>query len=763
MFKAIMNGMQRSGALPKISDTERTALEAGTVWVDGELFSGNPNWDKIIGDAYNDLTAEEKAYIEGPVTELCRMVDNYEIIKSREVPQEIWDFLAKNGFYAMNIPKEYGGNKMGAVAKSTIMTMVNAVNVYVGTLVVIPNSLGAAELLADYGTDEQKQFYLPKLADGTYIPCFGLTEPTAGSDAASIKAEGVVFKDADGEIKVRLNFRKRYITMAPQANLISLAYQMHDPENLLGKGEFPGITVSLIEKGEDGVWIGDHHDPMTASFPNGPIVGRDVISPVSNIIGGPEFAGKGWMMLMQALAGGRAVSLPANGIGMCKGAAAATGPWSMVREQFNMPIGHMEAIEQYVAKIAGLTYAMDAARVYSCSALDSGEKPPVISAIMKAWSTEIGRELLTDGMDVMAGSGVQQGPNNILGQAYIQAPIGITVEGANIMTRTLIVFGQGAIRCHPYAFNVVEAVEQSDHVAFRKSLLGWVGHIFKTNMRVFLRYFTRGWFSKTPKGVSKETKHYYRTLSWASARFALLTEVALFLVGARLKRRGKLTGRYADALAWMYFATSVLRRYEAEGCKKEDAPVMRWAMNYSLLEVQRAFSAIYANINVMNWWFRGIGKIFLIANPMARGPRDHEEHLVAAAIQKPGEQMERMLGYMPHPRDSDPGMGRLLKAFRLLDQARPLKAKIKRAMKDGKLTQGDVYDAIDAAVAAAVLTNEEGTLLREARQAQLDAYEVDVYSPEEYLRRGDPYPTALGGAQEALFGDDNVVPMAKAS
>lgn len=762
MFKAIMNGMQRSGALPKISDTERTALEAGTVWVDGELFSGNPDWEKILNDPYNGLTAEEQAYIDGPVTELCQMVDSWEISKTREVPQEIWDFLGANGFFAMNISKEYGGNKMGAVAKSTIMTMVGAANVYVGTLVVIPNSLGASELLMDYGTDEQKKQYLPKLADGTYIPCFGLTEPTAGSDAASIKAEGVVFKDDDGEIKVRLNFRKRYITMAPQANLISLAYQMHDPDNLLGKGEYPGITVSLLEKGMDGLYIGDHHDPMNASFPNGPIVGRDVVSPVGDIIGGQEYAGKGWMMLMQALAGGRAVSLPANGIGMCKGAAAATGPWSMVREQFNMPIGHMEAIEQVVAKIAGLTYGMDAARVYSCSALDNGEKPPVISAVMKAYSTEIGRELLKDGLDVMAGSAVQQGPNNVLGNPYMQAPIAITVEGANIMTRTLIVFGQGAIRCHPHAFNVVEAVEQSDHQKFRKELLGWMGHVFMTTGRVFARYFSRGLTSGTPKTASKETKKYYRKLGWASARFAFLTEVALFLVGARLKRRGKLTGRYADALSWMYVATATLRRYEAEG-KKEDAPIMRWVMNYSLFEVQKAIQDIYANINVMNWWFRGLGRLFLILNPMARGPRDHEEHLVAAAIQKPGEQMDRLLGYLPEPKDSDPGMGRLMRAFRLMHETRPLKAQIKNAMKEGVLEQGEIYEAIDAAVSAKVLTEAEGKLFHEARQAQLAAYEVDVFSPEEYLRRGDPYPTALGGAQEALYGEENVVPLAKAS
>lgn len=757
MFKATMKMMQRNNMLPKISDTERTALEAGTVWVDGEIFSGNPDYQRIMNDPYGTITPEEQAFIDGPVTELCKMVDTAEVERTREVPEEIWQFLRENGFFGFNISKEYGGRPMGAVAKSTIMMMCNTANVYVGTLVIIPNSLGPAELLMDFGTDEQKQKYLPRLAKGELVPCFGLTEPTAGSDAASIKAEGKVFMGDDGDVKIKLNFRKRYITMAPQANFISLAAQLHDPENLLGKGEFPGITSIMLEKGMDGLFIGDHHDPMGASFPNGPIVGKDVVVSANDIIGGHEYAGKGWMMLMQCLAGGRAVSLPANGTSMCMSAAAATGPWSMVREQFNMPLGKMDAIQEYIAKLAGVTYAMDAARVYSCSSLDNGEKPPVVSAIMKVYSTEIGRELIKDGMDIFAGSGVQQGPNNPIGKGYIAAPIAITVEGANIMSRTLIIFGQGAVRCHPYSFKVVEAVENDDHKAFRKNLLGWMGHVVMTQLRVGARFFTRGLTKPAPKGVAKETKKYWRKLGWSSARFAFLTEVALFLVGANLKRRGALTGRFADALSWQYILMSTLRRYHADGNIKEDQPLMEYAARYSLNEIQKAFEGIYENINVMNFWFRGIGKLLLRMNRMARPPRDSEAPRVAQAIQEPGAQMERLVGTLVMPNEEMPGAGRLMKAFRLLHETQPLRDKITAAMKAKTIERGAVWDSIENAKEAGVLTAEEASELEAARQAQLASWEVDVYSPEEYFKRGQAYQSPLGGAAEELFGESGAL------
>jgi acyl-CoA dehydrogenase len=753
MFGALLNFINKNNLLPAISDTEREALEAGTVWVDGELFSGNPNWEKIANEAYHQMSPEEQAYYDGPVEELCRMCNDYEISTTREVPQEIWDFMNNNGFFGFNIPAEFGGNKMSAVAKSTIMIKVTSANLYVGTCVVIPNSLGPGELLTEYGTPEQKAYYLPKLANGEMFPCFGLTEPTAGSDAASIKAEAVVYKGEDGEPMLRMNFRKRYITCAPVANMMSIACQLHDPENLLGKGEFPGITCVLIEKGQKGLYIGDHHDPMTVTFPNGPIVGRDIEVPAGNIIGGIEWAGRGWYQLMQTLAGGRAVSLPATGLGMAKGAAAATGMWSMTREQFNMAIGKMDGVEEFIAKIAGVTYALDAGRVFSCSALDAGERPPVISALMKAYSTEEGRELLKHGMDIFAGSGVMAGPNNIMQRGYIGAPIGITVEGANIMTRTLIVYGQGVVRCHPYSFKMVETVQANDVKGFRRALIGWMGHMVKTDLRVFFRYFTRGLTGGAPKNVDPATKKYYRKLGWASSRFAFLTEIALFLVGANLKRRGKLTGVYSDALAWMYFAMSSLRRFEAEGRQEEDRPAMNYAVQYSLNQVQEAFGKIYDNINVMNWWFRGIGKLLFKLNPMIAPMRFEDDAAVAASIQSRTGTYERLVNGMFVPDEDAPGTGRLMKAILAIEEAAPAAEKVKAAVKAKKIEKNPAT-ANQQALDAGVITQAEFDLLADANTKRLAAYEVDVFSPEAYKNRGMPYDTPLGGAKEALFGDE---------
>lgn len=759
MFGALLNFINKNNLLPAISDTEREALEAGTVWVDGELFSGNPNWEKITTEAYNQMSPEEQAYFDGPVEELCRMCNDYEIATTREVPQEIWDFMGKNGFFGFNIPAEFGGNKMSAVAKSTIMIKVTSANLYVGTCVVIPNSLGPGELLTEYGTPEQKTHYLPKLASGEMFPCFGLTEPTAGSDAAAIKAEAIVFKGEGGKPMLRLNFRKRFITCAPVANMMSVAVQVHDPENTLGKGEFPGITCVLLEKGQKGLYLGDHHDPMSMTFPNGPIVGRDVEVPADDIIGGIEWAGRGWYQLMQTLAGGRAVSLPATGLGMAKGATAATGMWSMTREQFNMAIGKMDGVEEFIAKIAGVTYALDAGRVFSCSSLDAGERPPVISALMKAYSTEEGRELIKHGMDIFAGSGVMSGPNNILQRAYVSAPIGITVEGANIMTRTLIVYGQGVVRCHPYSFKMVETVQANDVKGFRRVLLGWMGHMIKTDLRVFFRYFTRGLTGGAPKNVDPATKKYYRKLGWASSRFAFLTEVALFLVGANLKRRGKLTGVYADALAWMYFAMSSLRRFEAEGRQEEDRPVMEYAVQYSLNEVQTAFTKIYDNINVMNWWFRGLGKLFLKLNPMIAPMHFEDDQAVAASIQSRTGTYERLVHGMFIPDENAPGTGRLMKAVYAIEAAAAAADKLKVAVRAGKIAKNPVtinQEGLDNGV----VTQEEFDLLQTAQTTRLAAYEVDVFSPEAYKNGGMPYDTPLGGAQEALFGDDKELKVA---
>jgi len=731
IFAKIMNYMRTNKVLPQISDTERQALEAGSIWIDGEFFGGNPDFKKIMAENYNPLSAEEREFIDGPVEELCRMIDRYQIQRTKRIPDEVQQFIKTSGMMSLLIPKEYGGKQFSILAISTIISKLSAYNAAIGTFVVIPNSLGAAELIKHYGTDEQKQHYLPKLATGDYIPCFGLTEPTAGSDAAGMKAEGEVFKDTDGEIKLRLNFRKRYITLAPISNLVTLACKLKDPENLLGKGHELGITCVLIEEGTPGFSHGDHHDPIGDPFYNGPLVGKDVVIPADNIIGGPSAAGTGWRMLMEQLAGGRMVSLPAGAIGGAKAVAAVTGPYSMVREQFGIPIGRMEGVEDKVGKIAALTYMLEGARIFGCSAVDSGQQPPVVSAVMKAYSTELARQLTIDGMDVFSGAGVMQGPNNILGVGYQSAPVGITVEGANILTRTLMIFGQGATRCHPYTLNVIHAVENDDVSAFRSNLWGWIRHFMLNMGRSAVRYFTRGFSAGSP--VSGPTATYYRRLGWASTRFAMLTDLAIFTIGGKLKIRGKLTGRYADVLAWMVLATGALRRFEADGRKAEDLPLLHYSVQYALGMIQEAFEGIYSNFGGLTGvWLKTVGSLMLRINPIGKLPSDALSHQSALTIQSMTDQYRRLTQDVFIPA-ADHGAGRLLQAFELTDQAKPVLTKIHVAQKAHRLPHGIPGELVQEAVAQNVISTGEAALLRKAYAASMDAIEVDEFTPEQYF------------------------------
>jgi acyl-CoA dehydrogenase len=734
MFAALMKFMKARKMLPQISDTEKQALEAGTVWIDGEIFGGNPDFAKMLAEAYSTLSPEEQAFLDGPAEELCKMVDRYTIARTRKVPEHIIDYMKKQGFYGLLIPKEYGGKGFSVLLRSSVMAKISPVSNVVGTYIVIPNSLGAAELLIHYGTEAQKKHYLPRLASGEYTPCFGLTEPTAGSDAASIKAEGLVFKGSDGKPQIKLNFRKRYITLAPVANLISIACQLKDPDNLLGKGQEPGITVVLVHKGTAGLTIGDHHEPIGDPFPNGPIVGKDVVVSADQIVGGVNYAGQGWRMLMEQLAGGRAISLPAGAVGGAKSLLAVTGAYSMVRQQFGIPIGRMEGVEDKVGKIAGLTYALDGARIFACSAIDAGQQPPVISAILKAYTTELARELGREGMDVFAGAGVMQGPNNIVGKGYAGAPVAITVEGANIMTRTLIIFGQGATRCHPYALKVVHAIEQDNAGEFRKNLLAWFGHFFMTIGRTLVRSLTRGFTAGSP--VSGPTATYYRRLGWAASRYAMLTNLAMFFIGGKLKARGKLTGRYADALAWQFLAFAALRRFEAEGRKPEDLPMVRYACDYALREIQLAFEGIYANFTAplgVGLWMRTVGAWLVRLNPLAGPMRDQVSHEAALCIDHFDDQYRRLVDGVFHAPETYPGVGRLMKAFRLVTEAHPAAERIILAQRAKKLTRGLLpAEVADEALQAGIVNAAEVRLLKDALAARLEAIEVDVFTPEQF-------------------------------
>ena len=734
--KFAMKLMRQWKLLPEISATERQALEAGDVWIDGDIFAGKLRFAQMLKNPYGGLTKEEQDFIDGPCDELCAMVDPWQAYLSRRIPEDAMEFMKSKGFMGLMIPKEWGGMGFSRLAISTIMAKLMPHCSQVATVVIIANSLSAAELLMHYGTPEQKKHYLPRLADGTYVPCFGLTELTAGSDAESIKATAHVFRDADGVIKLRLNFEKRYMTLGSIANIATVACKVIDSENLLGKGEHVGITTILVHQGTPGFYNGDHHMPIGGGFENGPLIGRDVVVGLDDIIGGVDCAGRGWRMLMEQLAGGRGISLPAGAIGGMKMATTATGAYSMVRSQFGLAIGKMQGVEERVGRMAALTYIFEAARVFLCTAIDNDIKPPVTSGMLKAYSTDWSARVVGDGMDVFSGAGVMQGPNNILGLLYQSIPVGITVEGANIMTRTFLVNGQGAVRCHPYSQRMVEAVEKDDPRAFRNTLFGWIGHVMAGFLRTGVHSITRGHLISVPK-VAPQTKTYYRRLGWAAARFGLLTDLGLLLVGGNLKKEGRLNGRYADAFSWISLGCAALRRFEAEGRRPEDLPLVQASVEFALNEVQKAFEGIYTNsrMPVVGFFMRTLGLFGLRINPLSLGTSDRHSHLSARTIQSFNDQFKRLADGVHIPAEDKPALGRLIKAFRLKTEAADLIDKVTAAQKRKLLPRGGIdFALVESATAGGVLTAAEAQQVKEALAACLSACEVDVFKSEHYYR-----------------------------
>jgi acyl-CoA dehydrogenase len=637
------------GKVPRISETERQALEAGTVWVDGDLFSGRPDFGRMLQEPYPSLSERERAFLDGPVETVCAMAE-----PGKEPSPEVWQYLKEQRFFGLAIPPEHGGHGFSALCLSTIFGKLASRSLGLSAVVLIPNSVGPGELLLEYGTPGQKAFYLPRLARGEEIPCFALTEPEAGSDAASIRSEGVVFRGPHG-LGLRLNWQKRYITLAPVATLIGLAFRLRDPENLLGRGQDPGITVALVPAHLPGVRIGDRHDPLGMPFPNGPTEGRDVIVPVDAILGGPDCAGLGWKMLMEALSAGRGISLPAQSVGGAKYVARVVGAYSRIRRQFGVEIGRFEGIEEPLARIGGLLYLMEAARVFTCGGVDAGHRPSVLSAVSKYHQTELMRALSQDAMDVMGGAAICLGPRNLIARAHIGAPIGITVEGANILTRTLILFGQGAIRCHPWVQKEMRALEAGDETGLRRALLGHAGFFLKNLVRSRLP-------GRSP--VAGPTAVHYRRLSRASARFALLTDLALLSLGSRLKFKEKLSGRFADVLSWMYLGFCALRRFEAEGRREEDLPLVRWAAEHALSRIQTAFEGIRQN-------FPGPLRFLIPRGRIGSPPSDRLGAEVAALLRQPGEQRDRLTAGLFLPADPHEALARLERAFVLTCEDAP--------------------------------------------------------------------------------------------
>ena len=743
MFSWLIEQMKRRNLVPAISDTERAALDAGTVWVEGDLFSGRPDFRHLMEESYPQLTDAERAFIDGPVDDVCRMASTWELVSSREVTPEIMEFLREHRFFGLQIPTEYGGHGFSSLALSTIFGMLGTHSMTLNAIVVIPNSIGPAELITHYGTDEQKQHYLPRLARGLEIPCFALTEPNAGSDAASLTSSGVLFRKDDGTLAIRLQWDKRYITLAPIGTLLGLAFRLYDPENHLGRGEDLGITCGLVSTHLPGVEIGRRHDPMGTPFPNGPTRGKDVVVDADTIIGGPERAGQGWQMLMESLSGGRAISLPAGATAGAKAITRWVGAYAFVRQQFGMPIGRFEGIEEPLARIAGRTYLMEAARVYTCGAVNAGQKPAVVSAIAKYNLTDLARQTVCDGMDVLGGKGICRGPRNPLADGYAAAPIGITVEGANILTRTLIVFGQGALRCHPYLQREVRAIEEGDGTELRRALFGHTLFVLRNGLLALLHGLTRGFFA-SGRPLRRPVARYVRRLKWASATFAFLADLVVASSGPNLKQKGKMTGRFADILSWMYLATAVLRRYEAEGRQKDDLPLVHWGIQTALAEIQAGFQGILANFGspILGWPVRFFGLRWFRFNPIGTPPSDRLGAAVARIPMTPGAQRDRLTGeiFLPDPSEST---GVLDRALELAHQAEPISRRIKKALRRGEISPGSPAETLARALEKEIVTAEEANLLTECEEARTEVLRVDDFSPEEFFGRSVEPAAAL--------------------
>ncbi len=728
--------------LPAISQTEKTAIEAGTVWVDGELFSGRPDFKKIMNEPWPELTDKERAFIDGPVEELCSMVDDWEVFKRKEFDRKTWDYMREKKFFGLIIPEEYGGYGFSHHAHSTIVAKLASRCGPLATTVMVPNSLGPAELLMHYGTEEQKKHYLPRLASGEEMPCFALTEPNAGSDAGAIESSGHLFKDESGELKIRLNWDKRYITLASISTVIGLAFKLYDPENLLGKGEELGITCALVQSDLDGVDIGKRHDPLGVPFHNCPTRGKDVVVSADAVIGGLKEAGNGWRMLMESLSVGRGISLPAQGLGGAMVCTRAIGAYAAIRKQFGINIGRFEGIEEPMARIGGYTYLMESARRFTCGGLDKGAKPAVVTAIAKYNFTELAREIINDAMDISGGAGISRGPRNIFANGYIATPIAITVEGANILTRSLMIFGQGAIRCHPYAFKEIDALMNGDVRQFDKSLWSHIGHVISNGVRSVLLSVTRGWLARPYSG--RPSAKYYRRLAWSSASFAFLADMALFSYGGSLKIKEKISGRYADILSWMYLAAATLRRYEAEGKRNEDRVWFEWAMEHSFWRIQTAFDQILQEIRVpaLSWLFRGPVALWSRINRIGRPPSDKLGHKLSTAMQMPGEQRERMTEHIYIPGSKEEALGRYEYALSMIAESGPIYQKLYRAVKEKKIRKAPVRDQLTDAVEQGVISREEAEQLRLAEEARFDAIQVDEFTLEEYQSE---LPSVPGG------------------
>ncbi|MCK9285313.1 MAG: acyl-CoA dehydrogenase [Rhodocyclaceae bacterium] len=734
--------------LPQMSDTEREALEAGTVWWEGELFRGNPAWEKLLAYPRPRLSAAERAFLDNEVEQACAMTNDWHISHERyDLPPELWRFIKDKGFLGMIIPKKYGGLEFSAYAHSQVVTKLSTRSSALSVSVMVPNSLGPAELLMHYGTETQKDHFLPRLARGEEIPAFALTSPWAGSDAAAIPDYGIVCKgqwNGREVLGMQVSWDKRYITLAPVCTVLGLAFRLYDPDGLLGSIRDIGITCALVPADHPGVEIGTRHLPLNGVFQNGPTRGRNVFMPLDFIIGGPAMAGQGWRMLMECLAAGRSISLPSSNTGMAKVTARAVGGYARVRSQFKLAVGRFEGVEEALTRIGAFTYMVDAARTFTAGAVDQGERPSVASAIVKYHVTERVRQVVNDGMDVLGGKGICLGPSNFLGRAYQQVPIGITVEGANILTRSLIIFGQGAIRCHPYVLKEMQAAQHENAtaglVAFDRALAGHVMFTVGNGLRALWMGLTGSHFAHIPSTAAAEAGRYYQQLTRFSAAFAFLSDVSMLVLGGGLKRREKLSARLGDILSQMYLMSAALKRYEDEGRQREDLPLLHWALWDAMYKAQTAFDGVIANYpnRLVAWCLNRI--IFPLGHPYVV-PSDEVGHQVAKRLIEPSPCRDRLTADMYVPRSEKDPVGVIELALEATLAAETVEAKIRDAEKNCAFT-GDplanVRDLAEAAHRAGIIDDGEHALLCRRNALRDIVIRVDDFPADFGLQQRSP-------------------------
>ncbi|MEX2151390.1 MAG: acyl-CoA dehydrogenase [Steroidobacteraceae bacterium] len=742
--------------LPPMSTTEREALEAGTVWWDGELFTGGPDWSKLLSAKVPTLSAEEQAFIDGPCEELCRMINDWDITHRRaDLPPEVFDFVKKKGFWAMIIPKKYGGLEFSAYAHSCVIVKIASRSGTVASTVVVPNSLGPAELLLHYGTEEQRNHYLPRLARGDEIPCFALTGPRAGSDAGSIPDTGVVCRgmyQGREVIGVRLNFSKRYITLAPIATLIGLAFRLFDPDKLLEGGETDyGITAALIPRNTPGITVGRRHFPLNGPFQNGPIRGRDVFVPADAIIGGPKMAGQGWRMLVEQLSVGRCISLPSIATGGSKGALYSTGAYARIRRQFNMPIGKFEGVEAVIARMAARTYIMDAARSVTTGAIDGGEKPSVPAGILKYHTTEMGRMIANDAMDVQGGKGIMLGPKNYIGRGYQMVPVSITVEGANILTRSLIIFGQGAVRCHPWVLKEMNAAKDPDRKRgmreFDEALFHHIGFTISNAVRSFIGAITLSRIVTSPLGGP--TTRYFEHINRFSASFAFATDIAMLSLGGYLKKKENLSARLGDVLSSMYLASMVLKHYQNQGAPPADLPLVEYSCRSLLYQAQEQLHSFLRNFPTR--WLAGLMRLVIFPRGLTySAPSDRLNPKIAELMMNPGEARERLCHFVYRTLEPTNHLGLVQQAMELAIAAEPVLKRIRvEGVKTGEVNALDLPGQISEAQAAGIISEAEAARLREYDRKVMDIIHVDDFDPRE-LVAGSTYEIQLDGGSSQV-------------